>query len=76
MLNFCGFTQVYVFTTNHHLKYCHIVIKEFSQKFIELPTLIAPCMILKVGSCCFKGIVIWLIYFFQIVDKHLLQGNK
>ena len=32
--------------------------------------------LLKVGSCCSKCIVMLLIYFFLIVGKHFLQGNK
>ena len=38
MLNFCDFIQVYVFTTNHHLKK-YITLKKFYKLAFELDEL-------------------------------------
>ena len=47
MLNFCGFIQVYVFTTNHHLKIA--VSKRINKKFMSLTLTIKG-----VGYYCVK----------------------
>ena len=35
MLNFCDFIQVFVFTTNHHLKYMYLYDTRFAAGSVE-----------------------------------------
>ena len=52
MLNFCDFFQVYVFTTNHHLK-CHSFDVALLILLSVLTTLYGT-MSFKTGYRCFK----------------------
>ena len=49
MLNFCDFIQVFVFTRNHHLKWC-------SNSYLKMPTIV-----IGAGKCYYDDEIIVII---------------